>query len=93
MTSRERLLTALNHEEPDRVPIDLGGNQTGIHKQHVLPSATPAEAREQVRGHLGTWKPGGGYVFNNVHNVQAGVPAENTVALYDAAYELGFYGE
>lgn len=32
MTSRERVLTALNHQEPDRVPIDLGGNQTGIHK-------------------------------------------------------------
>jgi len=32
MTSRERLLRALNHEVPDRVPIDLGGNQTGIHK-------------------------------------------------------------
>ena len=32
MTSRERVLSALNHQEPDRVPIDLGGNQTGIHK-------------------------------------------------------------
>ena len=32
LTSRERLLRALNHQEPDRVPIDLGGNQTGIHK-------------------------------------------------------------
>ncbi len=32
MTSRERMLTALSHREPDRVPIDLGGNQTGIHK-------------------------------------------------------------
>ncbi len=32
MTSRERLLTALNHKQPDRVPIDLGGNQTGIHR-------------------------------------------------------------
>ena len=32
MTSRERVLAALNHQEPDRVPIDLGGNQTGIHK-------------------------------------------------------------
>ena len=31
-TSRERVLAALNHKEPDRVPIDLGGNQTGIHK-------------------------------------------------------------
>jgi uroporphyrinogen decarboxylase len=26
------VLEALNHEVPDRVPIDLGGNQTGIHK-------------------------------------------------------------
>ena len=32
MTSRERVLAALNHQQPDRVPIDLGGNQTGIHK-------------------------------------------------------------
>ena len=32
LTSRERVLTALDHREPDRVPIDLGGNQTGIHK-------------------------------------------------------------
>ena len=32
LTSRERMLTALDHREPDRVPIDLGGNQTGIHR-------------------------------------------------------------
>ena len=32
MTPRERVNKALNHEIPDRVPIDLGGNQTGIHK-------------------------------------------------------------
>ncbi|HME53122.1 MAG TPA: uroporphyrinogen decarboxylase family protein [Candidatus Lokiarchaeia archaeon] len=31
MTSRERVLAALNHKQPDRVPIDLGGNQSGIH--------------------------------------------------------------
>jgi hypothetical protein len=30
MTSRERVLTTLNHEIPDRVPIDFGGNQTGF---------------------------------------------------------------
>ncbi len=32
MTSHERVITTLNHQEPDRVPIDLGGFQTGIHK-------------------------------------------------------------
>jgi len=32
MTSRERILMALKHEESDRIPIDLGGmRSTGIH--------------------------------------------------------------
>ncbi|MDF1537613.1 MAG: uroporphyrinogen decarboxylase family protein [Candidatus Thorarchaeota archaeon] len=31
MNSRERVLAALNHIEPDMVPLDLGGNQSGIH--------------------------------------------------------------
>ena len=62
-----------------------------IDAQHVLPRATPETVRQEVRRNLDLWKPGGGYVFNNVHNIQAGVPAENIVALYDAAYEFGFY--
>ncbi len=33
MTSRERVIEALNHRVPDRVPIDLGGFQTGIHRK------------------------------------------------------------
>jgi uroporphyrinogen decarboxylase len=62
-----------------------------IDAQHVLPSASPDVVRQHVRRNLEAWKPGGGYVFNNVHNIQAGVPPENIVALYDAAYEYGFY--
>jgi uroporphyrinogen decarboxylase len=34
---------------------------------------------------------GGGYVFANVHNIQGEVPPENIEALFDAAYEFGFY--
>ena len=30
MTPRERFLAALNHEEPDRVPLDLGGINTSL---------------------------------------------------------------
>ena len=63
----------------------------GIDAQHVLPHGTPEEVRRHVRDNLARWKPGGGYIFNNVHNIQAGVPAENIVALFDAAYEYGFY--
>jgi len=64
----------------------------GIDAQHVLPFATPAEVREHVRANLAAFMPGGGYVFNSVHNIQRGVPPENVVALFDAAYEFGSYG-
>jgi uroporphyrinogen decarboxylase len=62
-----------------------------IDAQHVLPNGTPDQIRNDVRNHLDAFKPGGGYVFNNVHNIQAGVPPENVLALYDAAYEFGRY--
>ena len=60
-----------------------------IDAQHVLPHASPGEVREHVRRNLAAFKPGGGYVFNNVHNIQADVPPENILAMYDAAYEFG----
>jgi uroporphyrinogen decarboxylase len=62
-----------------------------IDAQHILPFASPARVKEEVRRNLEIFKPGGGYVFNNPHNIQAGVPAENIVALYEAAWEYGFY--
>ncbi|OHB63934.1 MAG: hypothetical protein A2168_01035 [Planctomycetes bacterium RBG_13_50_24] len=62
-----------------------------IDTQHVLPFAKPEEIRNGVRSNLEIFKTGGGYVFNNVHNIQAGIPPENIVALYDAAYEFGSY--
>ena len=62
-----------------------------IDAQHVLPTASPEVVRQHVRRNLEILKPGGGYVFNNVHNIQAGVPPENIVAMYDAAYEFGWY--
>ena len=82
--------------EPAALKARFGDRLTfwggAIDAQHVLPFAAPEEIRREVRRNLEVWKPGGGYVFNNVHNIQAGVPAENIVALYDAAYEFGFYG-
>jgi uroporphyrinogen decarboxylase len=62
-----------------------------IDAQHVLPHVPPDTVREHVRRNILTLKPGGGYVMNNVHNIQSGVPPENVLAMYDAAYECGFY--
>jgi uroporphyrinogen decarboxylase len=63
----------------------------GIDSQHVLPHASPDEVREHVRQNLQVFKPGGGYVFANVHNIQADVPPENVLAMFDAAREHGRY--
>jgi len=63
----------------------------GIDAQHILPVVSPDEVRKHVRKNLEAFKPGGGYVFNNVHNIQHGVPPANVVTLFDAAYEFGSY--
>jgi uroporphyrinogen decarboxylase len=63
----------------------------GVDAQHILPRGTPQEVAANVRQNLKALMPGGGYVFNNVHNIQGEVPPENVVALYDTAYEVGFY--
>ena len=75
----------LKREFGDRLSF-WGG---AIDSQHVLPFAGPEEVAGHVRRHIEIWAPGGGYVFNNVHNIQAGVPPENVVAMYDAAREFG----
>jgi uroporphyrinogen-III decarboxylase len=60
----------------------------GVDTQQVLPFGTPAEVREQVLGRCEIFAPGGGFVFNAIHNVQAGTPVENVVAMVDAVREF-----
>jgi len=64
----------------------------GVDAQHILPRGTSQEVAENVRQNLRALMPGGGYVFNNCHNIQGEVPPKNVVALFDTAYESGFYG-
>ena len=77
----------LKNEFGDRI-VFWGG---GIDTQHVFPFAEPLEVKQHVKKNLEYFKPGGGYVFNCVHNIQYGIPPENIVAMFDAAYEFGFY--
>ncbi len=62
----------------------------GVDTQHILPRSTPAEVASNVRQNVQALMPGGGYVFNNVHNIQGEVPPDR-VALFDTAYDVGFY--
>jgi len=81
--------------EPQKLKNEFGGRIVfwggGIDAQHVLPFAEPPEIKQHVRKNLEHFKPGGGYVFNCVHNIQYGIPPENIVEMFDAAYEFGFY--
>jgi hypothetical protein len=65
----------------------------GCDTQRVLGNASPDEIRQQVRERIEAFSPGGGYVFNQIHNIQANVPPENIIAMFDAAYEFGSYGD
>jgi hypothetical protein len=59
----------------------------GVDTQQVLPFGTPAEVREQVLRRCEVFGPGGGFVFNAIHNIQAGTPVSNVVAMLEAVRE------
>ncbi len=63
----------------------------GIDTHRVLPRGSVAEVREEVRKRIADLAPGGGYVLGAVHNIQAEVPAENVLAMVEAAKEFGEY--
>ena len=59
----------------------------GVSTQGVLDQATPDQIRDEVRRNIEILAAGGGFVFTQVHNIQANVPPENIVAAYEAAME------
>jgi len=61
----------------------------GVDTQGVLPNGTAQEVKDDVRRNIEALAPGGGFVFNTVHNIQADVPAENLAAMYEALAEYG----
>lgn len=77
--------------DPAHLKKTYGGRFTfwggGCDTQHVLPSGTPEEVRENVRKLISVWAPGGGFVFQQVHNILANVPPENIIAMFEAARE------
>jgi hypothetical protein len=68
----------------DRV-VFWGG---GVDTQKTLPFGTAAEVREQVLRRCEVFAANGGFVFNSIHNAQAGTPRENIIAMFDAVREF-----
>ena len=63
----------------------------GVDTQRTLPFGTPAEVRAQVRERIRTFAPGGGFIFNPIHNVQAQTPVENVLAMFETVRDDGRY--
>ena len=56
----------------------------GINTQQTLPFGTPEECYNEAMERLKIFAPGGGFVFNTVHNIQGQTPMENMVAMFQA---------
>ncbi|MCC6191247.1 MAG: hypothetical protein IT318_19675 [Anaerolineales bacterium] len=83
--------------EPAGLKRDFGRDLVfwggGVETQTVLPFGAPSEVKENVRRNLAALAPGGGYVFNTIHNIQADVPPANMLAMWEALREYGDYAE
>jgi uroporphyrinogen decarboxylase len=73
---------ALLKREFGRQLVFWGGS---CDSQGTLGRGTPEDVAREARANLACFAPGSGYVFASVHNLQANVPPENIVALFDTA--------
>jgi uroporphyrinogen decarboxylase len=63
----------------------------GVDTQHLLGTGTPEEIRAHVRQNIELLAPGGGFVFAAVHDIQANVPPENIMAMWETWQENAAY--
>ena len=80
--------TTAKHMEAERLKREFGQDIClwggGCDTQRVLAQGTPEQVVEDVHRRVSTLAPGGGFVFQQIHNIMADVPPENIVAMFDA---------
>jgi uroporphyrinogen decarboxylase len=62
-----------------------------IDSQQILPYGTPHDVESEVRTRISDLAPGGGYLLAAVHDIQADVPPENIVQMFDSGKKYGSY--
>ena len=81
--------------EPEKLKKEFGRDITfwggGCNTRDILPNKTPEDVKEDVKKRMDVFAKGGGFVFNQIHNILADVPCENVIAMFEAAYEFGKY--
>ena len=71
-----------------RLKAEFGADITfwggGCDTRDILPTGTPQQVAENVKEQVRILSPGGGFVFQQVHNILANIPPANIVAMFDA---------
>ena len=79
--------------DPKRLKKEFGRHVTfwggGVDTQKTLPFGNPREVYKEVRARIELLAPGGGFVFNAIHNIQARTPVENVLAMFKAVRDSG----
>jgi len=60
----------------------------GCDTQTILSRGTPDQVRQHVRQQIALLRPGGGFVFQQVHNILADVPPQNIIAMFETVNEV-----
>ena len=63
-----------------------------VDTQGAFVSGNSTEVRDEVRRRIDDLGPGGGFVAAAVHNIQANVPPQNIMAMWETLQEYGSYG-
>lgn len=85
--------TACRNMEPERLKREFGKDVCfwggGCDTRSILNHGTPQEVRDDVRRRIDILAPGGGFVFNTIHNILPDVPPQNIEAMFEAVHEFG----
>jgi len=80
--------TSARGMDPERLKKEFGDRLTfwggGCDTQSVLPYGKPEEIKRHVKDRMEIFSRDGGFVFTQVHNIQANVPVENIMALFES---------
>jgi uroporphyrinogen decarboxylase len=84
--------TVTQDMEPERLKREFGNDITfwggGMNTRAILNHAAPQQVYDYARRMIDIFAPGGGFVFNQEHNVMPDVPPENLIAMYKAVAGL-----
>jgi len=82
--------TTCKDMEAERLKKEFGKDLVfwggGCNTRDILGTSTPEQVAQDVRERVNILAPGGGFVFQQIHNIMANVPPENIVAMFNAVH-------